>query len=117
MIMTRPTLLLAFCALRAAAAYYPLIEYSGTTFFDGFDFYGAIDNTTWGAWLACVFWAHLTKDWIESGLAGNVTYVDAADANAESLAYVNGAGNAIIKVDNSSTVLEAGIQYRKSVRL
>ncbi|KAJ7302806.1 concanavalin A-like lectin/glucanase domain-containing protein [Mycena albidolilacea] len=95
MIMTRPTLLLAFCALRAAAAYYPLIEYSGTTFFDGFDFYGAIDNTTWG----------------------NVTYVDAADANAESLAYVNGAGNAIIKVDNSSTVLEAGIQYRKSVRL
>lgn len=42
--------------------------------------------------------------------------MDAADADAESLAYLNGAGNAIIKVDNSSTVLGAGIQYRKSVR-
>ncbi|KAJ7190254.1 concanavalin A-like lectin/glucanase domain-containing protein [Mycena pura] len=82
-------------ALRAAATYYPLIEYSGTTFFDGFDFYGAIDNTTWG----------------------NVTYADAADATAESLAYVNPAGNAILRVDNSSTVLATGIQYRKSVRL
>ncbi|KAJ7258421.1 concanavalin A-like lectin/glucanase domain-containing protein, partial [Mycena haematopus] len=96
MITTRPALLLlAFGAFRAAATYYPLIEYSGTTFFDGFDFYGAIDNTTWG----------------------NVTYVDAADASAESLAYINGAGNAIIKVDDVSTVLDVGIQYRKSVRL
>ncbi|KAJ7613624.1 glycoside hydrolase family 16 protein, partial [Mycena polygramma] len=97
MITTRTPLLflLSFLALRAAATYYPLIEYSGTTFFDGWDFYGAIDNTTWG----------------------NVTYVDAADATAESLAYTNGAGNAIIKVDNASTVLGVGIQYRKSVRL
>ncbi|KAF7338906.1 GH16 domain-containing protein [Mycena sanguinolenta] len=96
MITTRRAIfLLTFCAFRAAATYYPLIEYSGTTFFDGFDFYGAIDNTTWG----------------------NVTYVDAADASAESLAYVNGAGNAMIKVDDVSTVLDVGIQYRKSVRL
>ncbi|KAJ7912113.1 glycoside hydrolase family 16 protein [Mycena leptocephala] len=95
MIMTRTTALLALFALRATATYYPFVEYSGATFFNGFDFYGAIDNTTWG----------------------NVTYVDAADADAESLAYLNGAGNAIIKVDNSSTVLGAGIQYRKSVRL
>ncbi|KAF8217403.1 concanavalin A-like lectin/glucanase domain-containing protein [Mycena galopus ATCC 62051] len=99
MIMTRNPMrilpLLALGALGAAATYYPLIEYSGATFFDGFDFYGSIDNTTWG----------------------NVTYVDAADANAESLAYINGAGNAIIKVDDVSTVLDVGIQYRKSVRL
>ncbi|KAJ7639990.1 glycoside hydrolase family 16 protein [Mycena polygramma] len=96
MITTRtPLLLLLGLALRTTATYYPLIEYSGTTFFDGWDFYGAIDNTTWG----------------------NVTYVDAADATAESLAYTNGAGNAIIKVDNVSTVLGVGIQYRKSVRL
>ncbi|KAJ6471072.1 hypothetical protein C8R47DRAFT_1200243 [Mycena vitilis] len=97
MITTGTPLLFLFplLALRSAATYYPLIEYSGTTFFDGWDFYGAIDNTTWG----------------------NVTYVDAADATAESLAYTNGAGNAIIKVDNASTVLGAGIQYRKSVRL
>src|ERR1700761_9738703 len=87
-------------ALRAAATYYPLIEYSGTTFFDGFDFYGAIDNTTWGA---CS-----THSQLETGLmptTGNVTYADAADATAESLAYVNSAGNAILRVDNSSTVL------------
>ncbi|KAJ7027788.1 glycoside hydrolase family 16 protein [Mycena alexandri] len=95
MIMTRATALLALFALKAAAQYYPYVEYSGTTFFDGWDFYGAIDNTTWG----------------------NVTYVDSADATAESLAFVNAAGNAIIKVDNSSTVLPDGIQYRKSVRL
>ncbi|KAJ7472898.1 concanavalin A-like lectin/glucanase domain-containing protein [Mycena galericulata] len=88
-------LTLTLLAGRAAATYYPFVEYSGTTFFDGFDFYGAIDNTTWG----------------------NVTYVDAADANAESLAFINPQGNAIIKVDNSSDVLSVGIQYRKSVRL
>ncbi|KAJ6450391.1 glycoside hydrolase family 16 protein [Mycena sanguinolenta] len=91
----RAILLLTFCAFRAAATYFPLIEYSGTTFFEGFDFYGDIDNTTWG----------------------NVTYVDAADASAESLAYINGAGNAIVKVDDVSNVLDVGIQYRKSVRL
>ncbi|KAJ7101950.1 concanavalin A-like lectin/glucanase domain-containing protein [Mycena epipterygia] len=97
--MTRATTILALTLLSrclgAAATYYPFIEYSGTTFFDGFDFYDAIDNTTWG----------------------NVTYVDSADASAESLAFINPNGNAIIKVDNSSTVLSAGIQYRKSVRL
>ncbi|KAJ7636562.1 concanavalin A-like lectin/glucanase domain-containing protein [Roridomyces roridus] len=95
--MTTRTMLLTltFFTLRAAAIYYPFIEYSGTTFFDGFDFYGAIDNTTWG----------------------NVTYVDAAVASTESLAYINDQGNAIIKVDNTTNVLAAGIQYRKSVRL
>ncbi|KAJ7155085.1 glycoside hydrolase family 16 protein [Mycena filopes] len=95
MLTTRPTALLTLFVLRAAAQYYPYVEYSGTTFFEGWNFYGAIDNTTWG----------------------NVTYVDYADATAESLAFVNAAGNAIIKVDNTSTVLGDGIQYRKSVRL
>ncbi|KAF7325175.1 GH16 domain-containing protein [Mycena kentingensis (nom. inval.)] len=78
------------------AAYFPLYDFSGSTFFDGFDFYGAIDNTTWG----------------------NVSYVTAEDAAAESLAYINTAGNAILRVDNTSTVLNTGtVQYRKSVRL
>ncbi|KAJ7689938.1 concanavalin A-like lectin/glucanase domain-containing protein [Mycena rosella] len=81
--------------LAASATYYPFVSYSGATFFDGFDFYGAIDNTTWG----------------------NVSYVTAADAQAESLAFINSAGNAVIKVDDASTVLDVGIQYRKSVRL
>ncbi|KAF7292153.1 GH16 domain-containing protein [Mycena indigotica] len=49
---------------------------------------------------------------------GNVSYVTRADATAESLAYVNGRGNAILKVDNTTTVLNAGtVQNRKSVRL
>ncbi|CAK5270800.1 unnamed protein product [Mycena citricolor] len=90
------SLLLSLLLTPARATYYPYIEYSGTTFFNGFDFYGAIDNTTWG----------------------NVTYVTAADATAESLAFSNAAGNAIIKVDDRSTVLDVGpVQYRKSVRL
>ncbi|KAJ6509852.1 concanavalin A-like lectin/glucanase domain-containing protein [Mycena vulgaris] len=97
--MTWATLLLTLTLLAhtlpSAATYYPFVTYEGATFFDGFEFYGAIDNTTWG----------------------NVTYVTAADATAESLAYINAAGNAVIKVDDASTVLGAGIQYRKSVRL
>ncbi|KAJ7093400.1 glycoside hydrolase family 16 protein [Mycena belliarum] len=97
--MTRATALFALTLLArclpSSATYYPFVNYEGATFFDGFDFYGAIDNTTWG----------------------NVTYVTAADARAESLAYINDEGNAMIKVDAASTVLAAGIQYRKSVRL
>ncbi|KAJ7060400.1 concanavalin A-like lectin/glucanase domain-containing protein [Mycena amicta] len=95
MLSLLPTLLLLLVP-HARAAYYPLYEYSGTTFFDGFNFYDAIDNTTWG----------------------NVTYVDFADGIAESLAYINAQGNAILRVDNTTTVLNSGtVQYRKSVRI
>lgn len=31
-----------------AAAYVPLREYAGATFFDGWDYWGNVDNTTWG---------------------------------------------------------------------
>ena len=48
-------------------------------------------------------------------LLGNVTYVDQATADADRLTYVNGAGNAIIKVDNTTTILPAPLVYRKSV--
>ncbi|KAJ6627720.1 concanavalin A-like lectin/glucanase domain-containing protein [Mycena sp. CBHHK59/15] len=81
--------------LPVSGQYFPLVEYSGTTFFSGFDFYGTIDNTTWG----------------------NVSYVDQANATNDHLAYVNANGNAIIKVDNTSTVEGTGILYRNSVRL
>jgi len=57
-------------------------EYSGQSFFQGWDFYGAPDLTTDGA----------------------VNWVTEANATAEQLAYVNSAGNAIIKVDNTSFV-------------
>ena len=35
-------------ALQVQAVYYPVREYSGSTFFDRWDFYGNVDNTTWG---------------------------------------------------------------------
>ena len=35
---------------------------------------------------------------------GDVTYVDQANATSSKLAYVNDAGHAIIKVDNTSVV-------------
>ncbi|KAJ7101947.1 hypothetical protein C8R44DRAFT_887736 [Mycena epipterygia] len=92
--MTRATAILALTLLSrclgAAATYYPFIECSDTTLFDEFDFYDAIDNTTWDASHYPLFL---------------------------SLAFINPNENAIIKVDNSSTVLSAGIQYRKSVLL
>ena len=30
------------------AVYVPLREYAGSTFFDGWDYWGDVDNTTWG---------------------------------------------------------------------
>jgi len=93
-LLALPTTLALFISL-ASAAYSPFREYSGTSFFDGFDFYGAIDNTTWG----------------------NVTYVNQANASSDNLAYVNPQGNAIIRVDNTTTVEGTGVLYRNSVRL
>lgn len=45
---------LAFLAIvsPAAAIYAPLREYSGNTFFDAWDFWGNVDNTTWGSFSA-----------------------------------------------------------------
>ncbi|KAM5531858.1 hypothetical protein V8D89_014488 [Ganoderma adspersum] len=83
-----------FAATTPAFAAYNLIkEYQGTNFFSGWEFYGNYDNLT----------------------NGDVTYVDQANATASKLAYVNDAGNAIIKVDDTSVV-----QYnykRNSVRI
>lgn len=45
-----------YCAIfchyfgQVSAIFLPLREYSGSTFFDAWDFYGNIDNTTWGEW-------------------------------------------------------------------
>ncbi|KAI1796360.1 concanavalin A-like lectin/glucanase domain-containing protein [Ganoderma leucocontextum] len=82
-----------FAASPAFAAYNLIKEYQGTNFFSGWEFYGNYDNLT----------------------NGDVTYVDQANATTSKLAYVNDAGNAIIKVDNTSLV-----QYnykRNSVRI
>jgi hypothetical protein len=34
--------------------YVPLREYAGSTFFDEWDYWGNVDNTTWGAFLSCL---------------------------------------------------------------
>ncbi|KAI0354210.1 hypothetical protein OH77DRAFT_1405538 [Trametes cingulata] len=66
----------------AFAAYNLVKEYSGSDFFSGWDFYGNYDNLT----------------------SGDVIWVDQANATQSQLAYVNGAGHAIIKVDNTTFV-------------
>ncbi|GJE89020.1 glycoside hydrolase family 16 protein [Phanerochaete sordida] len=72
---------LAAFASGALAANFSLVQdYSGTGFFDAWDFYGNFDNLT----------------------NGDVTYVN--QTNATNLAYVDPAGHVIIKVDNTSFV-------------
>ena len=62
------TILMLGLALRAAATYYPLIKYSGTTF-DKWDFYGAIDNTTWGASASSTSTFLAASNWTPCGQA------------------------------------------------
>ncbi|CDO77489.1 Glycoside Hydrolase Family 16 protein [Trametes cinnabarina] len=64
------------------AAYNLVKEYSGQDFFSGWDFYGNYDNLT----------------------SGDVNWVDQTNATQSKLAYVNDAGHAIIKVDNTTFV-------------
>ncbi|KAI0372081.1 hypothetical protein BV20DRAFT_941131 [Pilatotrama ljubarskyi] len=71
-------------------------DYSGQNFFNGWDFYGSWDNLT----------------------LSNVWWVDQATATADNLAYVNQAGNAILRVDNTTNVPDAGADTRRNtVRL
>ncbi len=48
-------------------------------------------------------------------ILGNVTFVDQATGSAKNLAYVNDAGNAILRVDNSTDITGTGLVYRDSV--
>ncbi|TFK89914.1 glycoside hydrolase family 16 protein [Polyporus arcularius HHB13444] len=77
-----------------AVAYNIARDYSGTTFFDGWDYYGFWDNLT----LSQVWWLNETQ------------------ATAEHLAYVNDAGRAVIRVDNT-TNLPDGVKNRDTVRI
>jgi hypothetical protein len=40
---------LALGLLQSMAIYVPVRQYEGATFFDGWAYYGNVDNTTWGA--------------------------------------------------------------------
>ncbi|KAI5981053.1 glycoside hydrolase family 16 protein [Pisolithus orientalis] len=83
-----------FALLASTGSAYDVIrEYSGSTFFDGWDFYGAPDNLT----------------------LGNVTWLSETDAISQGLAYVNNQGHVILKVDNTTNVTYG--QERNSVRI
>jgi len=77
----------------ASAQYQIVRSYAGSSFFSGWDFYGLYDNLT----------------------NGDVVWEDQANATSQKLAYVNDAGNAIIKVDNTSNVIYN--DKRNSVRI
>ncbi|EIN05171.1 hypothetical protein PUNSTDRAFT_75123 [Punctularia strigosozonata HHB-11173 SS5] len=74
--------LLSSCSLACVRAYDLVKEYSGTDFFSEWDFYGSWDNLT----------------------NGDIWWLDAANATQQHLAFVNEAGNAIMKVDNTTNV-------------
>ena len=96
----------------ASALYHPVREYAGSTFFDRWTYYGNYDNTTQGE---CCFFFYYSGFLNDTRRTGNVTYVDQATAVADQLTYVNSAGNAIIKVDNTTTIVAAPLIYRNSV--
>lgn len=79
-----PILLYAFLHNTFRIFAYEIVDnFSGATFFDKWDFYGHWDNLTLGD----VWWLNRTQ------------------ATDQKLAFINGAGNAVIKVDNASDVL------------
>ncbi|KIY48399.1 hypothetical protein FISHEDRAFT_58908 [Fistulina hepatica ATCC 64428] len=67
---------------RTAFAYDLVRDYSGVSFFDRWDFYENYDNLT----------------------SGDVWYLDRDDAYSQGLAYVNSAGNVIMKVDDMDSI-------------
>ncbi|KAM0750678.1 hypothetical protein T439DRAFT_342968 [Meredithblackwellia eburnea MCA 4105] len=79
---TTVALTLLTAANPAWAAYSLLRDYSGSTFFDRWSYYGHYDNLT----------------------NGDTIFVNQSLADSLDLTYINSAGNAIIKVDNTSTV-------------
>ena len=90
---------LGLAALQTCSAYDVVRQYSGSSFFDAWDFYGYWDNLTLGKPLQqSLFLLCLTAP------LGDVWWLDRENATEQGLAYVNSAGNAIIKVDNTSTV-------------
>jgi len=93
--MVQPALFLSLLLMSPVlAAEYQMVKYyEGSSFFNGWDFYNNYDNYT----------------------SGNVNYVSQKTASSDNLAYINSAGNAIMRVDNSTTI-QVG-QNRNSVRI
>ncbi|KAF7974858.1 hypothetical protein HWV62_11101 [Athelia sp. TMB] len=104
--MNLALLIAAIAALggRAALAYELVQDYSGQTFFEGWDWYGNLPRL--------VFLARNSRTHTD---AGDVWWLNETQATSQGLAYINSANNAIIKVDNTSNV--AFNQKRNTVRI
>ncbi|EIW55456.1 uncharacterized protein TRAVEDRAFT_59797 [Trametes versicolor FP-101664 SS1] len=95
MLFRRSLVLATSLGMVGSSMGYDLVrDYSGQHFFDGWDFYGFWDNLT----LSQVWWVNETR------------------ATSEHLAYVNDAGRAIIRVDNT-TNLPPDMPNRDTIRL
>ncbi|KAI1790516.1 concanavalin A-like lectin/glucanase domain-containing protein [Ganoderma leucocontextum] len=73
---------LSLSAAQTLAAYNLVQSFSGSNFFQGWDFFDGFDNTT----------------------NGDVNFLSEANATASKLTFVNDAGRAVIKVDNTTFV-------------
>jgi len=95
--------LLAICTfgllVSTTLGYNIIRDYSGSTFFDGWDFYGAPDNLTLG--MTNGFTSFETHFFFSTG---NVNWVSEEVAMSQRLAYVNDQGHVILKVDNTTNV-------------
>ncbi len=76
-------------------------EYAGQSFFDKWDFYGHWDNLTLGTFVSLYLFISFHAS---VSITGDVNWVTRADAISKELAYVNSAGNAIIKVSTDTVV-------------
>ena len=75
----------------------------GLTFFDNWNFFGNYDNLT--TWLEASSLHFKTRLQCLNPHIGAVVWPDKADTLAQGLVFVNSAGNAVIKVDNTTTML------------
>ena len=95
-------ILLSAGSLAVDATTYTLAkEYVGTNFFSDWSYYGSWDNLTGGAHSA------LSRVWSElsnGSSSGDTNWVTAQQGVSQQLTYVNDAGHAIIKADNTSNV-------------
>ena len=95
-----------------------LKEYSGSTFFSGFDFFTAADVRLFFAYsnallLLCVCMPSVLTLYLQP-THGYVTYVDRTTATNAGLAKITPSGQAYMAVDNTSIAWGAG---RRSVRI
>lgn len=112
--MKSPLAVLALLPIQCLAQYSLVRDYSGSGFFDEWNFFGngtcltsvlayfLVQNSHW----------HFAADNLTSG---DSFYLDRSAAASQKLAFVNDAGNAVIRVDNFTNV--AVNDKRNSIRV